>query len=171
MSEERRQRILKMLSDVSRPLSGTELAQQLNISRQTVVQDISLLRARGEPIVATARGYLMATALLPSCQRALLAVKHAPEETEEELSLLLDMGLRVVDVQVDHPVYGEIRGMLMLDSRDDLREWLKEIRQKRVRLLSELTEGVHLHTVEAPRADLLERARTALRERGFLFEE
>lgn len=171
MSEERKRQLLKLLSDTPRPLSGTELGQKLNITRQTVVQDIAILRARGEPIVATARGYLMASALLPSHYKTLLAVKHGPEETEEELSLLLDLGLRVVDVQVDHPVYGEIRGMLMLDSREDLREWLREIRQKRARLLSELTGGIHLHTVEAPRADLLERARVALRERGFLFEE
>lgn len=171
MSEERRRQLLELLSHSPRPLSGTEVGQRLGISRQTVVQDIALLRARGEPVVATARGYLMATALIPRCHRALLPVKHTPEDTEDELSLLLDLGLRVVDVQVDHPVYGEIRGMLMLDSREDLREWLKEIRQKRARLLSELTGGFHLHTVEAPRADLLERARNALRERGFLFEE
>ncbi len=171
MSDERRQRLLKLLSTARKPLSGTELGQHLNATRQTVVQDIAILRARGEPIVATARGYLMATSLAPNCHRALLAVRHRPDQTEEELSLLLDLGLRVVDVEVDHPVYGEIRGMLMLDSREDLREWLQGLRDKRAHLLSELTDGIHMHTVEAPRAELLERARTALRRRGFLFEE
>jgi len=80
------------------------------------------------------------------------------------------VGVRVVDVIVDHPVYGEIRGMLMLDSRDDLREWLEGMRQKQAHLLSELTDGIHLHTVEAPRPDLLQRARAALRRLGILFE-
>jgi hypothetical protein len=60
--------------------------------------------------------------------------------------------------------------MLMLDSREDLREWLREIRERQARLLSELTGGIHLHTVEAPRADLLDRAREALRQRGYIFE-
>lgn len=169
MSEERRRRLLDLLSGSRRPLSGAELGQRLNATRQTVVQDIAILRARGEPVIATSRGYLLASSLVPNCHRTLLPVRHRPEETEEELSLLLDLGLRVVDVQVDHPFYGEIRGMLMLDSRDDLREWLKDLREKRAHLLSELTDGVHIHTVEAPRADLLERARCALRERGFLF--
>jgi len=169
LSEERRQLLLGLLSHTQHPLSGTELGQKLNATRQTVVQDIALLRARGEPIVATSRGYLLASSLTPNCHRALLSVRHRPDQTEEELSLLLDLGLRVLDVQVDHPVYGEIRGMLMLDSREDLREWLQDIREKQARLLSELTDGIHLHTVEAPRAELLDRALGALRERGFLF--
>ena len=171
MSEERRRQLLSLLSGSRRPLSGTELGQHLNATRQTVVQDIALLRARGEPIIATARGYLLATSIVPNRHRALLPVKHRPEKTEEELSLLLDLGLRVVDVQIDHPVYGEIRGMLMLDSREDLKEWLKNVREKQAHLLSELTDGFHIHTVEAPRADLLERARSMLRERGFLVDD
>ncbi len=171
MSEERRRQLLDLLFDSRRPLAGSELGQRLGATRQTVVQDIALLRARGEPIVGTSRGYLLATSLSPSSHRALLPVRHRPEQTEEELSLLIDLGLRIVDVVVDHPVYGEIRGMLMLDSREDLREWQEGMREKRARLLSELTEGVHLHTVEAPRAELLERARQALRQKGFLFED
>ncbi len=169
MSEERRRHLLNLLSSSRRPLSGAELGQRLNATRQTVVQDIAILRARGEPVIATSRGYLLASSLGPGYHRALLPVRHRPEQTEEELSLLLDLGLRVVDVQVDHPVYGEIRGMLMLDSREDLREWLRDLREKRAHLLSELTDGVHIHTVEAPRPDLLDRARAVLRERGFLF--
>jgi len=39
-----------------------------------------------------------------------------------------------------------------------------------VALLSELSGGVHLHTVEAPTEDRLDRARQALRESGFLVE-
>jgi len=171
MSDERRHRLLGLLSTSRRPISGTELGQRLNATRQTVVQEIAILRARGEPIVATSRGYLMASSLAPHCHRAILAVRHRPDQTEEELSILLDLGLRVVDVEVDHPVYGEIRGMLMLDSNEDLREWLQGLREKRARLLSELTDGIHLHTVEAPRAELLDRAREALRRHGFLFEE
>jgi uncharacterized protein len=170
LSEERRQRLLDIISGARKPLSGAELGQRLGATRQTIVQDIALLRARGRPVVATARGYLLASALSPDSHRAVIAVRHAPGDTEAELSILLDLGLRIVDVIVDHPIYGELRGMLMLDSREDLREWLNMIRERKARLLSELTEGIHLHTVEAPRADLLDRALAALRERGFLFE-
>lgn len=170
LSEERRQQLLEIIGGVRKPLSGAELGQMLGATRQTIVQDIALLRARGEPVIATTRGYLLASALSPDSRRAVIAVRHGPADTEEELSILIDLGLRIVDVVVDHPVYGELRGMLMLDSRDDLREWLSALRARNARLLSELTEGVHLHTVEAPRADLLDRAVAALRERGFLFE-
>lgn len=170
-NDERRQRLLGILSTTGKPVAGTELGSRLGATRQTVVQDIAILRARGVPIVATARGYLLASALTPDRHRAVIAVRHGPEETEEELSILLDLGLRVIDVGVDHPVYGEIRGMLMLDSREDLRDWLQTMRERQAHLLSELTGGVHLHTVEAPRRELLERAREALRRKGYLFEE
>ncbi len=171
MSEERRRRLMDLLARTSRPLSGTDLGQQLGATRQTVVQDVAILRARGAAVVATARGYLLATSLTPNRHQALLAVRHRPDQTEEELSLLLDLGLRVVDVVVDHPIYGEIRGMLMLDSLEDLREWLKGMRERRAHLLSELTDGIHLHTVEAPRPELLDRGREALRRKGYILEE
>lgn len=168
-SDARRQRLLDMLSNAARPVPGTELGQRLGVTRQTMVQDIAILRARGEPIIATSRGYLLASALTPNRHRAILAVKHAPEQTEDELATLLDLGLRIIDVTVDHPVYGEMRGMLMLDSREDLRDWLRTMQERQAHLLSELTDGVHLHTVEAPRAELIDRAREALRRRGYLF--
>ncbi len=171
MAEERRRRLMKLLGESQKPVSGTELGQRLGTTRQTVVQDIAVLRAAGEPIVATARGYMLSSVLTPGRHRALLAVRHAPEQTEEELSLLLNLGLRVVDVVVDHPVYGEMRGLLMLDSQEDLRLWLQSLRENKAHLLSELTDGVHLHTVEAPRPDLLERAREALRQRGYLIKD
>jgi transcriptional regulator of NAD metabolism len=171
MSEDRRRQLLSLLAASPTPVPGTELGQRLGATRQTMVQDIAILRARGEPIIATSRGYLLASALVPNRYRAILAVSHRPEQTEDELSILLDLGLRIVDVSVDHPIYGELHGMLMLDSREDLREWLRTTKEKQAHLLSELTEGIHLHTVEAPRADLIEKARQALRERGYLFEE
>lgn len=168
--EERRQSLLDLLTTSPKPVPGTELGQRLRATRQTVVQDIAILRARGEPIIATSRGYLLASSLAPNRYRAILAVRHRPEQTEDELSALLDLGLRIVDVRVDHPVYGEMRGMLMLDSKEDLRDWLRVMKEKQAHLLSELTEGIHLHSVESPRADLIEKARQILRERGYLFE-
>lgn len=171
MGDQRRAELLEILRTSRRPLSGTELGQRLGATRQTVVQDVAILRARGEPVVATARGYLLASAFAPIAHRAVISVRHAPQHTEDELSILLDMGLRVVDVGVDHPVYGELRAMLMLDSREDLKEWVRSMQERKAHLLSELTDGVHIHTVEAPRAELIERARQELRKRGYLLED
>ena len=41
----RRDTIIKMLGEKGKPLSGTELAKELGVSRQVIVQDIALLRA------------------------------------------------------------------------------------------------------------------------------
>jgi uncharacterized protein len=84
--------------------------------------------------------------------------------------VMVDHGLRVVDVIVEHPVYGELRGSLMMASRADVREFAGRVESGEVALLSELSGGVHLHTVEAPSQERLDRARQALRERGFLVE-
>jgi transcriptional regulator of NAD metabolism len=169
--EERRTRLLERLAQARRALAGAELATALGVSRQVVVQDVAILRAGGAPILATARGYLLPGPDPQSPVRALLAVRHTPEQTPDELLLLVDHGLRVVDVVVDHPLYGELRGVLMLESRADVESWWQTVRRCGARLLSELTGGLHLHTVEARRAEAIESARAALRARGYLVEE
>ncbi|MHA4790996.1 HTH domain-containing protein, partial [Klebsiella pneumoniae] len=58
LGEERRALILQWLKENHRPMTGTELANKTNVSRQVIVQDISLLKARNEPIIATSQGYL-----------------------------------------------------------------------------------------------------------------
>ncbi len=168
---ERRQRIVALLRSARSPVRGTDLAAQLGVSRQVIVQDVALLRASGEPIVATPRGYALVEASPAPRHRAVLAVRHHRAQTEDELNLLVDLGLRVVDVLVEHPIYGEIRGSLMLDSREDVRQFMEQLHRSGAALLSELTGGVHLHTVEAPRLELLARAQEELRRRGYLLEE
>jgi len=66
------------------------------------------------------------------------------------------------------PVYGELRAERRIESRADVAAWAEATRRSGAHLLSELTDGVHLHTLEAPSAERLERARTVLREHGFL---
>ena len=43
--ETRRKRILQLLSEQTKPLSGTALAKQFGVSRQVIVQDIALLKS------------------------------------------------------------------------------------------------------------------------------
>ena len=52
----RRQELLRLISKSQKPISGTELAQTLHVSRQVIVQDVALLRASKYPIFATNRG-------------------------------------------------------------------------------------------------------------------
>jgi transcriptional regulator of NAD metabolism len=166
----RQQRLRELLRAAERPIPGGELASRLGVSRQAVVQDVAVLRAAGEPIVATARGYLLAPAVADGTCEAVVQVRHRPEEAGRELLALVDAGARVVDVVVEHPLYGELRGMLLLASRADVCEWLQRAEQTRAHMLSELTDGCHLHTLQARGPEVLERAQAALRALGFLVE-
>lgn len=87
--EERRTKLLDWLKSSS-PLTGTELAQRANVSRQVIVQDMTLLKARNEPILATSQGYVymdQSTKENASLFERVIAVQHAPEQSEEELLL------------------------------------------------------------------------------------
>ncbi len=166
---QRRRRIVAWMRAHAGPVRGGELAKRLRVSRQCLVQDVAILRAGGEEILATPQGYRLPKS--PSrLHRILLACKHAPERTEEELHILVDNGVKILDVIVEHPLYGELRGSLMLESRADVQDFLRRIRSSHASLLSSLTRGVHLHTVEASRPEMIARAKTALRRRGFLLK-
>ena len=151
------------------PIRGGELARHFRVSRQCVVQDIAILRASGEQIIATPQGYRLPVET-EVAQRAILACRHGPERTEEELLILADNGVKVLDVIVDHPLYGELRGTLMIESRADVQDFLEQVKRNKASLLSSLTGGIHLHTVEATRTGMIARAKAQLRERGFLLK-
>ncbi|MGA7063634.1 MAG: transcription repressor NadR [Candidatus Acidiferrales bacterium] len=168
-ADTRRRRVLAFLRQHGAPITGGELARRLGVSRDSLVQDVAILRAGGEPIVATPRGYRLPESS-PQLHRAILACRHSPERTGEELEILVDHGVRILDVIVEHPVYGELRGSLGLESRADVRDFLTQVRVSRAALLSSLTGGVHLHTVEASRPEMILRAKQRLRARGFLLK-
>jgi len=165
----RRRGILAWLRRHGGPIRGGELAKRFAVSRQCLVQDVAILRAGGERIEATPRGYRVPEAAKRRPQ-AILACRHASERTKEELDILVDHGVKVLDVIVEHPVYGELRGSLMLESRADVQDFLSQVSSSRASLLSSLTGGVHLHTVEAARPELIARAKARLRARGILLK-
>lgn len=167
---QRRQRLLEILRQAEEPVTGSDLARRLGVTRQVIVQDIALLRAQGAEVLSTPRGYLLASGRTGP-GRAVLACRHTREQVEEELRALVEAGLKVVDVVVEHPLYGELRGLLMLATLEDVGWFLGRLRATGSALLAELTGGVHLHTVEFTDPLALERARSALRRLGFLLEE
>lgn len=167
---ERRERIQRDLADGA-CIPGDAFAHELGVSRQVIVQDIAVLRAGGLDIVATVRGYLLAPASTAGiAPRRVVAVQHGPADTERELTALVDVGVRVLDVVVEHPVYGELRADLDLRSRRDVQLWLAQCRETGARFLSELTDGHHVHTLEADHEPILDAAEDALRTLGFLVE-
>ena len=145
------------------------MARHFQVSRQCLVQDVAILRAAGEEILSAPQGYRLPGAQT-SAHRAILACRHAPERTEEELQILVDHGVRILDVVVEHPLYGELRGALMIESRADVQDFLAKWRGEKATLLSSLTHGVHLHTVEAHKPEMIARAKAQLQARGILLK-
>src|SRR5271155_885266 len=132
-TQERRQRIIARMRAHGAPIRGGELAKHFRVSRQCLVQDIAVLRAGGEEVLATPRGYLLPARSDQSrrTHRAILSCSHPPEQAEEELQILVDHGVKILDVIVEHPVYGELRGSLMIESRADVQDFLEHVRKAR----------------------------------------
>ncbi|MCE7793688.1 transcription repressor NadR [Salipaludibacillus sp. CUR1] len=169
LGDERRNEILTLLKNTGTPITGGELADRMNVSRQVIVQDISLLKAKNYPVMATSQGYIL-TENNDTGEgiKRIVACYHGPEQTEEELLLLVDQGVRVNDVKVEHPIYGDITASIMVSNRKEVYQFLKKMERTKASYLSELTGGVHLHTIEANSEKDLDDAVDALNEAGFL---
>lgn len=163
--EERRKEILKLLRSSDEPIAAHTLASQFHVSRQAVVQDIALLRANGENIYSTNRGYCLRT---DAKVRRVFKVSHTDEETEEELTMIIDLGGTVEDVFVYHRTYGLIRGPLNLHSRRDIAHYLEQVRTGKSSYLKNVTSNFHYHTVSAASEEILDDIQDALQKRGFL---
>ena len=163
----RRQAILNRLRTADRPVSASSLAAELNVSRQIIVGDIALLRAGGAEISATPRGYVLPRAT-DGITRT-IACRHTLEQTGTELDILVDNGCTVLDVIVEHPVYGQLTGPLQISNRYEVSQFIE--RCKKAEPLSSLTDGIHLHTLSCPDEAAFERTKSALRALRVLLEE
>ena len=170
--EARRSKIVETLQEESGPISGTELAKRTGVSRQVIVTDIALLRTSCRNILSTNRGYLLYEPMQEKkpCTRV-VKVKHDKEDILRELYCIVDAGGRVLNVIVEHDIYGRIVGELVIRSRADARRFMQRVIAYGTRPLTDLTEGVHYHTIEAEQEETLDMAVKALAEEGFLAEE
>ena len=158
--EERRKQIILLLRQSALPLSGGVLGSKTGVSRQIIVQDMALLRAEGYEIIATARGYMLdepvqTIRVIKSC--------HTNEQTEEELTSIVDLGGSVVDITVEHDIYGEIRADLMLSCRREVEEFCRQLENSRSGPLNIMGGGIHYHTIEADTEEILEKIGEELR--------
>lgn len=165
---ERRCAIFQELSHTKTPLSATALARRFSVTRQVVVGDIALLRAEGRNITATARGYV-----IPSLGGVIhqIACSHSAEGTRDELNAMVDCGCTVLDVIVEHPVYGQLTAPLELSSRYDVEQFVARMQESEAMPLSMLTEGIHLHTVSCPSEAVFAHLMGVLGQMGVLLDE
>ena len=165
----RRSAILARLKHENGPVSATALAKEHGVSRQIIVGDIAILRAGGEPISATPRGYLLDRENAGELHT--VAVRHTTQEMERELQICVDNGCTVLDVVVEHPVYGQLVGQLQLSSRYDVEQFLNRSRSGAARPLSDLTGGIHLHRLLCPDEAAYRRVCRQLDEAGILLKD
>lgn len=176
--EERRNDIFNTIQRSQKPISGAALAQKYQVSRQIIVKDIGLLRAVHPEIYSTARGYQI-TALYPPQRKSLKSeytsdvqrifhVAHTDEEIEDELNTIVDIGGKVVDVFVEHEIYGSICADLRIHCRRHVQEFMEGIRNGKSSPLKNLTSGIHYHTVDADSEETLNLIEKALKEKGYL---
>ena len=158
-AEVRRERIIGLLKASDLPLSGTELAKQCQISRQIIVQDISILKAAGFQIISTHSGYLIHRTPLAE---KVFKVRHTSGQTEDELNLIVDLGGTVADVFVWHKVYGKVEAKLNISSRFHVRQFLEGIRSGKSTELMHITDGYHYHTIRAESEEILDQIENAL---------
>lgn len=172
LGQERRKYIVSKLQTSTQPVTGKTLAEETGVSRQVIVTDMALLKTSNEPIIATNRGYIyMDKKENEYIHQKVIICQHTPEQARKELEIIVDHGVTVVDVIVEHPFYGELTGSLMVKSRFDVEQFLTAISTVEASLLSELTDGIHLHTIEADSEEKLNQACEQLEEAGILYTE
>ena len=162
---ERRKAIVNLLSASKTPISGGELSKQFNVSRQIIVQDITVLKGLGYEIFSTHHGYVLQKS--PLVERV-FKLKHTTEQTEDELNSIVDLGGTVVDVFVWHKVYGKISATLNIFSRLHVKQFLEGVRTGKSTELMNITGGYHYHTVRADSEAVLDKIGETLQEKNYI---
>ncbi len=170
MTQSRRDAIIELLQTGSEPVTGSCLAKKYDVSRQVIVQDIAVLRASGYNIVAASNGYFIPSEVKKDLLIKTVVCQHDCSRIGDELKIMLEYGCKVLNVIVEHPVYGEIIGQLMIDSKRSLSDFLKKVETASALPLSALTEGEHIHTIEVPSEKIYQALVRDLRENGFISE-
>lgn len=163
----RRNKIKNLLIESTEAVTGQQLAEMYQVTRQVIVRDIAIMRAEGIDIISTPKGYIVLKDDTKKI-RTVIAVNHSREDMEEELKTIVKYGAVVEDVIVEHPLYGEIRGMLMLKTMYDVENFYSSFKNYLVEPLSALTNGVHLHTIVCESEDIIKSITKELNEKGLL---
>lgn len=165
-AQTRRNTILEVLQKEEIPISASTLAKRFHVSRQIIVGDVALLRAGGADISATPKGYVLARDK-GGIQRQVVCA-HSGAQMGQELYICVDQGCCVLDVIVEHPVYGQLVGQLQVSTRYEVNQFLELAAQDSVHALSELTDGIHIHTLRCPDEAAFQRVVKELDAEGVL---
>ena len=164
-SDERRKSIVNLLLSEKRAVSGGELSEKYDVSRQIIVKDISILKEQGLDIVSTSAGYVIKSS--PFVERV-FKVFHTTEQTEDELQAIVDLGGIVADVYVWHKAYGKMEAKLNISSRKQITQFIESVRTGKSVELMHITGGYHYHTVRADSEEILDQIEAELSKRNYI---
>ncbi|MBR5562007.1 MAG: transcription repressor NadR [Clostridia bacterium] len=162
---DRRKAIVNLLLSSNEAISGGKLSEEFGVSRQIIVQDITVLKGLGHDIISTHNGYIIQKSPL---KERVFKVYHTTEQTEDELTTIVNHGGTVVDVFVWHKVYGKMTAPLNIFSALHIKQFIEGVRSGKSSELMNITGGYHYHTVRAESEDILNRIQNALEERGYI---
>lgn len=168
-SNERREKLLQILKKSDKPVKGSELSAELQVSRQVVVKDIALLRASGLEIIATSNGYIVLDSVKNEFK--IKCKNHNyDDELYDELQTIIDLGGKVKDVIVEHPTYGVLKADLNVATNRDLRNFMQKAATNEFKQLSVLSPDYHIHTIEVDNDEIFEEIQKELKLKNILFE-
>ncbi len=165
---ERRKEIVNLLLSQQTPISGSSLSEKFKVSRQIIVQDISVLKESGHEILSTHNGYMIQSTNL---KERVFKLRHTTHQTEDELNLIVDFGGTVVDVFVWHKVYGRVEAKLNISSRLHVKQFIEGVRIGASSELMNITDGYHYHTIRAESEEILDSIYAELDRLGFIVPE
>lgn len=167
--EERRAKILTELEQAKSPVTATKLAELCSVTRQIIVADVALLRASGIPIRAEHRGYLLERGDQSRIRKRIIC-RHEREEVRDEFYAIVDYGGQVHDVIVEHSIYGQIAVSLAITSRKDADDFVRKTALSGASHLSDLTAGIHIHTLSVDSEESFKNICNALSQLGILID-
>ncbi len=165
---DRRKEIAAVLMSSDTPVSGNMLSEKFGVSRQIIVQDISLLKASGYDIISTHNGYILQSSPL---KERVFKLKHTTDDTEDELTTIVSLGGTVADVFVWHKVYGKVEAKLNIFSDMHVKQFIEGVRSGKSSELMNITGGYHYHTIRAESDDILDKIGEALDKKGYIAPE
>lgn len=166
---DRKEQVLELLMTSDVPLAGTELAAKFGVTRQVIVKDIAILRAKGHNIFSTPRGYVVQKSESLLATRK-VKVSHGVDKIRDELETIVDLGGKVLNTYIDHAAYGSLGEVLNVKSRKDIERFIEKIESAGCEPLLSLTKGVHIHTIEAENEEILDEIVSALDKKGYLIK-
>ena len=165
---DRRKAIVNMLLSSTEPISGGKLSDEFGVSRQIIVQDITVLKGSGYGILSTHNGYII---LQSPLKERVFKMYHTTEQTEDELTTIVNLGGTVVDVFVWHKVYGKMTAALNIFSPLHIKQFIEGVRSGKSTELMNITGGYHYHTVRAESEQMLDEIERALKSKSYIAPE